>query len=274
MRRAALAASILLLAVARPAVQSGSPADAGIAQLLARIEEVSKSGDSAGYLELLSTLADRARATEFVENTFRPGATRVVLRERDRRGLPGTLPGDGYQLMVEVLTEFGERGQVATWRLDVRRKSSGASAGADDSEILEWGIVGQERLTFVDGLHRLALNPRRQYSVRNLTVNAVDLALTMAEGTAFAADTEEGVTALVLMGRGQMTFKPTPATERGQVKLFAGSETLRTQFDAAFVRMNPAEVDSRLSPDGLAERAVNPRQIKRAGEIFREEVGK
>ena len=41
-----------------------------------------------------------------------------------------------------------------------------------------------------------------------------------------------------------MSFTPEPAEERGQVRLFAGTETLETPFTAAFVRINPFEFDS------------------------------
>ena len=47
-------------------------------------------------------------------------------------------------------------------------------------------------------------------------------------GHLFVANTAEGVTALVLVADGQLTFKPTPKTEQGQVRLFAGADVLDT----------------------------------------------
>jgi hypothetical protein len=47
--------------------------------------------------------------------------TRVVIQERDRSQLAGRLPGDGYRLVVDVFQEYGSRGRVSTWWLDLTR---------------------------------------------------------------------------------------------------------------------------------------------------------
>ena len=70
-----------------------------------------------------------------------------------------------------------------------------------------------------------------------------------------------------------MIFTPAPEVERGQVKLYAGSATLRTPFDAAFVRLNPGEFAARFSEGALAPAAPDPRQLRTAQTIFRESVG-
>ena len=46
----------------------------------------------------------------------------------------------------------------------------------------------------------------------------------------FVAETPEGVTAIVLIGDGTMVFQPAPKEEKGQLKLFAGTEALETPF--------------------------------------------
>jgi len=43
----------------------------------------------------------------------------------------------------------------------------------------------------------------------------------------------------VLLGRGTMSFHPDPPTEKGQVKIFTGTETLESAFESAFVRLTP-----------------------------------
>ena len=64
-----------------------------------------------------------------------------------------------------------------------------------------------------------------------------DLELTLVDGTVFVVETNQGVTGLVLLGHGEMSFHPAPDTEKGQVRIFAGTETLESRFDAAFVRL-------------------------------------
>jgi hypothetical protein len=239
----------------------------GVAALLARLEQVAKSGDGAAYLALLTTGANRERAVDFCGSEIQPGATRAVVKERDRESLRGTLAGNGYRLMVDVLSEFGTRARVATWRLDVKRVGEPGSAR-------EWAIDDEERLSSVENLYRLALNPSKAFTARDLRIAAEDLDLTLAEGSVFIAEIDQGVTAAVLIGRGTMSFHPTPETERGQVKIFAGSETLETRFDVAFIRFNPSDVDSALAASQLQGKVVDPREFRRAEEVFRDDSQK
>ena len=125
-----------------------------MAPLLARIEQVAKSGDTAAYLALLTSGANRERAVDFCSSELLPGATRAVVKERDREPLRGTLAGNGYRLMVDVLTEFGPRARVATWRLDVKRVGERRQRPG-------WAIDDEERLSAVENLYRLALNPAK-----------------------------------------------------------------------------------------------------------------
>ena len=236
-----------------------------MAALLAHLEEVLRAGQPAGYLKLLSGTADRERARLFADGNVAGGTTRVVVRERDRDPLVGTLPGDGYQLSVEVLVENGQRGRLSTWRLDVRRR------GGDDGE---WGIANQELLTSVHGLYRLSLNPAKQFAARNLVVTDEDLRLTLAEGSVFVAEVggDGAATAMVLLGRGDMTFAPEPATERNQLRLFANADVLQTPFEAAFIRLNPGSTRNFLDPATLTAVPVDPRELRRAEEVFRQDV--
>ena len=217
-------------------------------------------------MDLLSASADRAAARAFADAVFLPGATRVVVRERDRAELVGTLPGEGYSLMLEVLWETGQRARLNTWQVDVRRMATG-----DGNE--RWGIAAQQSLTVLAGLYRLSLNPARQYAARDLVIESEDLRLSMPEGTVFVAEPDGGQpTAVVLLGRGEMAFSPSPAAEKGQVRIFAGGDTLQTPFDALFLRVNPNDFASVIRRQALTERPVDPRELRRADEIFRQEL--
>src|SRR5206468_7191823 len=109
--------------------------------------------------------------------------------------LRGTLPGNGFRLMVDVLAEFGARARAATWRLDVRRIGD---AGSDR----EWAIEDEERLSSVESLYRLGINPTKAFAARDLRIAAEDLDLTLTDGTVFVVETDQGITGVVLLGRG------------------------------------------------------------------------
>jgi hypothetical protein len=254
-----LAAALMLLPASASAQTDAD--DVPIRALLQRVESALQRNDVAGYTALLSASADPKSAAEFAEDEFRAGTTRAVLQERDRQRLKGTLPGNGYSLTVDAFTEFGERARVATWQLDIRKSS-------DD----QWTIARQERLSSIENLYRLAVNATRQFDARNFTLLAEDLELTLVEGTVFTIDTDQGTTGLILLGHGDLKFHPAPETERGQVRIFSGSETLESRFDAAYVRVGALDMHADRSV--LVPRPVDPRDLRRAEQVFREESPK
>jgi hypothetical protein len=70
----------------------------GITRLLQKLEEVVRAGDPARYHGLLAAGAagiETAGAAALAQSIIGPGATRVVVRERDRVPLIGVQPGAG-----------------------------------------------------------------------------------------------------------------------------------------------------------------------------------
>jgi Peptidase family M1 domain len=262
-RAAAALLAILSCGAATPRAQD----EEGVRLLMGRLERVVVSGDAAAFLALLSDSANRTRARDFMTTEIVPGVNRAALHERDRQPLQGSLPGNGHSLLVEVIAEFGSRARIATWRVDVKR------TGAAGSE-REWTIADQERLSSVENIYRLSLNATKAFTARNLKIAAEDLDLSLPDGSVFVGDIDIGVTAMVLIGRGTLNFHPTPDVEKGQVKIFCGSETLETRFDVAYLRVNPAEFAALIDASALQPKAVDPGEMRRAQEIFREESQK
>jgi hypothetical protein len=268
-RRAPLSALLVLLVMAPEARQAAPPQnqnDISIAEFLLGVETAISTTERQRWLDLLSPNADRNAAIEFFDSMVPQGVTRAVVRERDRQPLSGALPGEGFQLVVDVFAETGARGRIHTWRLDIRKPR-------DATERQPWRIIGQEKLSTIEGLHRLSLHPQKQFAAKDLVVRSVDLELRLPAGDVYVAETAEGVTGVVLLGDGAMSFTPSPAEERGQVRLFSGTDTIETAFTAVFVRINPFEFDQLKSQLTLAP-AVDPRALRRAQAVFDEEVSK
>ncbi|MBI3400834.1 MAG: hypothetical protein HY048_05380 [Acidobacteria bacterium] len=262
---AALLAALILLGVSRPL--QAQDQDEGMRSLLDVVERVAQSGDAAAYLGLLADGADRGRAGDFAANELIPGATRVVVKERDRLPLAGMPPGDGYRLWVDAFTELGSRSRIATWRVDVRRVREPGGGR-------EWAIADQERVTSVESIYRLALNPLKQFVARNLKLASEDLDVTLADGSVFVSDIDQGVTGLVLIGHGTFNFHPAPEMERGQVKIFCGREALETSFYAAYIRLHPSDFEGAFDAAQLQAASVDPRELRRAQDVFRDESQK
>ena len=248
--------------------QQPPPVD-GIVRLLLRLEQAMQAGDPDAYMDQLSAVADRRFAREASRALIGPGITRAVMRERDRAPLDGTLPGDGYRLMVEILTERGARARIDTWRLDIRRVPTRTSED-------EWRVAGQQALASIDGLHRLALNRSKAYRARNLVVRSDDLEIRIPDGYLFIASTAEGPTAAVILAGdgGTMSFQPAPEAEREQVRIYAGSDAIRTGVDDAFLRFSPSEFAARLPAESLTEAAPDPVLFRRADATFREHIAR
>jgi hypothetical protein len=256
-----------LLVASEARAQAPPPDGNGVATLLGRLEKALQAGDPLAFDPLISPVASAEPLRAFAQELITPGTTRAVVRERDRGDLQGTLPGDGYRLVVDLFAETERTSRIVTARLDIRRAHRG-------DEAAEWRVSGAEKLSTVEGLHRLALNTTRQLAARRLTITAEDMRLVLDQGTVFTVESADGITGLVLFGRGEMHFLPTPESERSQVRIFSGDDTLTAPFDTAFVRLSPGEYGTRLSKDSLTEMPIDARMLRRAQEVFTEEAPK
>src|SRR5436190_2690373 len=265
--RAALLSLAALAVPAAAGAASSQPLADGVTALLRRFEQAVQNGDQAAHLRLLTDSADRTRSADFAGTELLPGATRVVIQERDRQPLPGTLPDNGYRVMVDAFAEYGGRGRIATWMLDVKRVG-------DPGAAQEWAIAAEERVSSVESLYRLAITPTKQYTAHDLKIAVEDLDLMLPTGSVFVVEIEQGITGFILIGSGSLRFHPTPPTEQGQVKIFCGSETLESRFDALFLRVNPADFNDLIDSARLEPRPVDPRELRRAQDIFRTESPK
>ena len=251
--------TIVLGTAGMAAAQPAAPAPAGT-PLVLQLEEAAAAGNYAGVLSL-GVRPDVPGLREFAAS-ITPPPSRLVIKERDRT----ETDDGGVRLLLEVLAEADRSATITTWRVDLNRvEASGPAAGAR--------IAGMEQVAVVSGLHRLLLDPTQQFEVRDLVVRAPDLTLEMPSGRAFAADVPGGHTAIVLLGRGRMRFAPDDEAERTQLRIFSGASVLDAEFDAAFLRLNPVDLDERLASGVLTPRPVAPRDLRRAQELFDEYVG-
>jgi hypothetical protein len=261
MSRAVAVMLAILFAAASARAQQPDSVDV----FVRRLEPIVQRGDTPAFLGLIADVTT-PRALGFASTELLPGASHAVVQERDRQPLAGTSAGEGYRLMLDVFADFGGHARVSSWRLDLRRVS--------DKGDRQWAIVDEERISSVENIYRLSLNPAKQFAARNLKVSAEDLDLTLVDGVAFVSETDAGVTGLVFSGRGTMAFRPSPETERGQVRLFCGSDALDTPFSTVFIRVNPSDFETYVAKDQLQPVPVDPRELRRAQEVFRDDSAK
>ena len=251
-----LACVLCLLLPSTAAAQQSVPATDvdGITQLVLAIGRATEAGDADAVRALIAPGVPAAPISEFVQSLTFPKATRSAVKERDR----AAAGNGGARLLIETFTERNAEGRVASWRVDVLPGAAGEP----------WTITSIERLTVVNGLFRLALDTVTEYEVHNLVVRAPDLTLTLPAGTAFVAKTPDGPTAVVLLGRGRLEFAPTQEAERGQIRIFAGEDTLSSTFSAVFLRLHPSEYQAQFTPASLTPRTADRGRVRRAAAVF------
>src|SRR5215813_6434015 len=118
--RAALA--LALTATSAVPLRAQAPQPDGVAALLSRLEQLLQQNDRDTFPSLLSPSDITGEAAlQATDDLFSYETTRAVVRERDRQPLESALPGDGFRLVVEIMTETAARARVMTVRFDLRR---------------------------------------------------------------------------------------------------------------------------------------------------------
>ncbi len=256
---ALLALSLLWTPLADPSQGTAGRAPStqadSVTMLVRAIERAAAAGDGAAIRALG---IDEAATAELAAALTSSAPSRIVIHERDRTDVSA----GRQRLLLEVFWERGLEGRLGTWVVDVVSDAGAARVGS------------ATRITHVTGLYRLALDGAKQFDVRDLTVEAPDLSLNLKSGSAFVAETPEGVTVVVLLGSGTMRFSPQLPAERTQVRIFSRSEILDAPFDAVFIRIRPEDFAEKFPAAALVPRAVASRDLQRATQVFNDYIGR
>lgn len=253
-RRYAWFLIVVALLSASPA--TAQPADS-ISALVVRIEQALGSGDPGTLPPLFAPGIETSQVDALIAESARERTSRAVVRERDRT----ELPSGGARIIADVLVETAAMARVTTWRFDI-------GPAADDSV----AITAAARLSVVDGLVRLSLSDK-QYAVQNLRIRGEDLTVTVPSGIAYLSEVNGNMTGLVVIGDGDVVFSPAPDSEKGQLRLFADADVLRTRVSRFFLRVNPVDAPHRITLDALRPAETDRGQLDRARRFFTDQVG-
>ena len=230
----------------------------GVVRLLADLEQAIESGRAENLRALTSSAFSADDERFFTRATKNSTPSTAVVRELARGA---STAGPGFDVLADVLVAHGRRGRLATWQL--------RAIPQDDAQD-RYRLAGITELAAVDGLWKLDLDAAKHFAIDHLTLQAPDYSLTFESGSAFVAETDAGVTALVLRGKGEMHFAPQNPAEQGQLRLLAGKPAFTSKIDSAFIRLNPHEFADRIAAASLRPVAMNPDELRRARGIFEE----
>ena len=260
---ATLAAFGVCCLLAQPASAQPAITTADFDPLIAELQTFVETANLQRYLALLAPDADEAEARSFASRALQETVTRAVVLARFVLPAEDFPDGSRYHLTVEAFTESGNRARLQTWQLDV------VPATPQDGAAGRWRIAGHQGADTIDGLHHLELNPARQFDAAGFALSAEDMQLRVSRGTAFVSEIDSGITGLLLIGDGMLTFSPAPEAERRQIEIFAGQETLEAPFTHAFVRINPLALAA-LPTAALTPAPVDEGAFEEARELFDE----
>jgi len=258
MRRLALAVGlgVALVMGATAAIRPSAPfaqPDA-VTRLLTDLETALASGDPTRLTALESPALSPDTANGIARSVVAGPDVTVTVRERMRRAIP-----EGTEVLADIFLGRGRHARVVTWRIHVRPASDGRAI-----------IAGLDEQGSLDALLKLTLDATRQFAVHNLAFRATDFTLTMSSGTAFLAQADDGVTAIVLHGRGNVRFTPPDRAEQGQLQAFAHQSELAVDVSDVFVRLSPAEFSTRVAQGALTPVTVTAGASTAAREVFDE----
>jgi hypothetical protein len=258
MRRALIVAACIL-AGSLPARAQPRAAPDPIDAVIRQLERVINAKDREGFPALFDTTVAADLITQHGYDLFLPGAVRTALFERSRGPLEGVPAGDGFRLVIEFFMETPGRARIVTAGVDIRRPRGG--------DATSWRISSIDSLSAIDGLYKLRLNPQ-PLNVRNLELRSEDVIVSLQDGMLYRVECDLGVTGMVLIGRGELRFSPASATERGQLRIFAGTESLAAQFETAYIRIHPGEYEEHVATAATSDAAPDGRMTRRAQDIF------
>ena len=257
--RTALIVVACVLVSAMPLYAQPRPAADPVDALLRQLERVINAKDRTGFPSLFDAAVSKDLVTQHSYDLFLPGAVRTALFERSRGPLEGAPVGDGFRLVIEFFMETPGRARIVTAGLDVRRPAGGDAAS--------WRISSIDSISAIDGLYKLRLNPA-PLGVRNLELRSEDVIVSLQDGLLYRVECELGVTGMVLIGRGELRFSPASATERGQLRIFAGTESLAAAFETAYIRISPSEYDEFVATAAFSDAVADSRSARRAQDVF------
>ena len=233
---------------------AAQPLPATPADLFDRLDEAWKQKDLDLYAGLWPT-REASGETSFAASRFSADALELVLHR------PATFDVDQTTVSVraELFVVEEPHGRLEEWSFIAEREPGG------------WRLRRREAVGLVDGLLHLSLDPDG-FRADGLTLRLEDFSLEMRRGTLFTSPPSVGPTALVFIGKGQVRFRPQapPQTERRQLEIFCGRQELVEKVERAFIRINPVDFASLLSPLPLERDPGAERSFERAQRYFSE----
>lgn len=255
MKRAVLAILLVLVPVrVSPCAQTTvvDPAAEAPEAFVERLQGLLRNGDVPAYLRAFAPgvrAAEEARLAARYEDL---GTEAVSLRAAGVR----TLPDGGARVFVQALFENDHAAAVESWTLLLGRTPAG------------WSVASLDVAGTVSRLYKVLLPADRAVRAGRVEVAHGDIRLTFADAAVFPDNIPGLETALVVVGRGRVTFSPSDAGEKHQLELIYRRDRIDDSVESLYVRGSPGFFASHVRVDAAEGPAVTAAERARAAAVF------
>ena len=132
-----------------------------------------------------------------------------------------------------------------------------------------WEISRKEMLGTVSSLYRVRIPAARSERVRSVEITHADIRLTFKDAAVFYDNIPYIDTALIVVGKGTVSFTPSNANERHQLDLLYKKRSLEDDLDYAFIRAGNGFFSSNVKVErGAGLEPVTKLEEAKAASIF------
>jgi len=229
-----------------------------IDEFILQIQKDIKNNDILAYLEAFSPALREAEEIA-LEDMFNISKINKMTFHRASKDIQKRGQVEVYFL---VLYENDYSTIIETWQLLFAKLDRGW-------QIEEKDVIGEPK-----HLYKIRIPSQRAERVNSIQVRHVDIQLSFQDAALFYDNIPGLETALVVIGKGHLTFSPSLAREKHQLKLAYKRDVLQTELEYAYLRFS----DSFFHKNIMIEKAstekslsVSEKQRKKALSVFNEQ---
>jgi hypothetical protein len=233
--------------------QTGSVPQETVEAFVERVRTSLQSGDRPAYLSAFPSEARAAEEARLAAYFDEFGMTRVAVR-------PAGVWRDGEATARTYFQAFFENDYAAlveAWTLSLERRGSA------------WTVARLEIPGNTTRLFKISLPAENAIRARRVEVAHEDIRFTFDDAAVFYDNIPDLDTALVVVGRGRVTFNPSDRNEKHQLDLIYKKDRIEDQVESLYIRCSPGFFSSNLrieAMEGTAE--VTPAERDTAAAVF------
>jgi len=134
--------------------------------------------------------------------------------------------GNRARAYFQVLFENSYSVYIEVWRLDIQKRDHG------------WQIIKKSVTGDVSNLYKLKIPSHKMERVDSIEIQHMDISLSFKDALVFYDNIPEFETAILVLGKGDITFSPSSEREQHQLDLVFRKNVLEDELNYAYLRFS------------------------------------